>query len=242
MYLDDVDVPEDPILGGSPVGDVVSDGVAPGWDAAVGAEEVAGVAFELDLEPVADGLPLEGGIVKGTGSGSLNDLLAGGTEEEGLAGSCEEAAVAAPEAEGATAIDELDVPAGGVVGAVTALYHALLVLPGHQVLAVVAPQAHGLRPVEQLHQLNSNTGKEWLGLEGRRRRSEDKGFLRTTERQRLGFFGTVIDFGRRREDTAPRERQLWFTAPFFACFSSLSLEMTVAAMRVTSCYTYLSYY
>lgn len=99
--------------------------------------------------------------------------------------------MAAPEAEGATAIDELDVPAGGVVGSVTALYHVLLVLPGHQVLAVVAPQAHGLRPVEQLHQLNSNTGKEWLGLEGRRRR-RDKGFLRTMERPRLGFLGTVM--------------------------------------------------
>ncbi|URE22526.1 magnesium ion transmembrane transporter [Musa troglodytarum] len=149
--LDDVDVPKDPVLGGGAVGDVVGDGVAPGGEAAVAAEVVAVAGLELDLDALAEGLPLEGRVEAGRQGQA--DLLAGDAEEEGFVGGGKVAAVAAAETERVGgAVHALHRPPSAARAAVAVLADVFPLLLRHQELVVVAPQPHHLRPGEQLHQ------------------------------------------------------------------------------------------
>lgn len=148
--VDDIDVPQNPILGGGAVRDVMGDGVAPRREAAVGAEEVAVAGLELDLDAVANRLPLDGGV-EARGHG-LEDLAAGDAEEEGLVGGGEVAAVAALEAQHQGGpVHDLHRPPGVAGRPVAVLAHALLVLFRDQIFVMVAPKPDHPRPAEQIH-------------------------------------------------------------------------------------------
>ena len=149
-YVDDVDVPQNPILCGGAVGDIVGDGIAPWREAAVGAEEVAVAGLELGLDAVADGLPLDGGVEAG-GHG-LEDLAAGDAEEEGLVRGGEVAVVAALEAQNRGGpVHDLHRPPGVAGCPVAVLAHVLLVLVRRQIFVVVAPKPDHPRPAEKIH-------------------------------------------------------------------------------------------
>lgn len=55
--LNDVDVPEDPILSGGSVRNVVSDGVSPRRQTTVAAEVMTVTSLELDQSSVSDRFP-----------------------------------------------------------------------------------------------------------------------------------------------------------------------------------------
>lgn len=129
------------------------DGVPPRRRAPIGAQVLAAPAPQLHLEPVPDGLPLQGpaGGRALPGQG-LEDLLPGHAEEEGLVGGGEVASVAAPEAdEVGPALDGLDGPAGAGGGAVAALAGGLAVVVGDEVLVEVAPELDGPGLREEIH-------------------------------------------------------------------------------------------
>lgn len=95
LNLNNVDIPEDPILRGGSTGNVVGDRISPRWQTPVGSQEVAISGLELDLGPFSDGFPLDGGIEppeKG-----LEDFPAGHSEQKGLIAGREVLAVAALE-------------------------------------------------------------------------------------------------------------------------------------------------
>lgn len=92
--VNDVDRPEDPILRGGPLRNVVGDGVLPRRSTAIGAQELASLCSELQLEAFLYGLPLGGRVHFGRGKG-LDNLSAGPAEEENFVGGGEVAAIAA---------------------------------------------------------------------------------------------------------------------------------------------------
>jgi hypothetical protein len=147
--LEDLDIPEHPA--GVAVRDVVGDGVAPGREPGVGAEEVVVPRAEADgAGAVALRHPLDGGV-EAVGQ-RLRDLAARRAEEERLVGGGEVAAVAAAQAQHAGAVrDRLHLPPRVQGRRVPVLRYAGLVLVRVQVLVVVAPQPHCLGALEQLH-------------------------------------------------------------------------------------------
>lgn len=148
--LDDVDLPEDPVLRGGPVGDVVRNGVPPRGKTAVGAEEVAVPRLQLDGAVLPDRLPLNGAVE--ARRQRLQHLPPRHAEEERLVRRREVLAVAAPQPDYVVGVlHELHRPFRRLGGAAAVLRDGGLVVLGDQVLAVGALQAYGLRVLEQLH-------------------------------------------------------------------------------------------
>jgi len=128
----------------------VRDGVSPGRQAPVGAEEVAVASLELDAASVLDGLPLDGGV-KPLGEG-LEDLVARHAQQEGLVGGGEVFTVTALEAYYVVVFGHVfDHPPRALGGPVAALRDRLFVLLRQQVLVVVAAETHRLGAVEEVH-------------------------------------------------------------------------------------------
>jgi len=156
-HLHDLDVPEHPVLRGGAVRDVVGDGVPPGREPPVGAEEVAVPRLEARLEAVPHGLPLHR-RVRARGR-RLQHLPPRHAEQERLVGGGEVAAVAAPEADDAgDARHGLDAPPRVGGRAVAVLRDVHLVLVRVQELDVVALEPHHLGPREQLHRELGGSG------------------------------------------------------------------------------------
>jgi len=150
INLDDFHVPEDPVLRGGPVRNIVRDGVSPGRQAPIGAEEVAVASLELDAASVLDGLPLDGGVEPLRER--LEDLVARHAQQEELVGSCEVLAVTALQANYVVVFGHVfDHPPRALRGPLAGLRDRLFVLLRQQVLVVVAAETHRLRAVEEVH-------------------------------------------------------------------------------------------
>ena len=59
LNLDNINIPENPILSGSPVRNIMGDRVSPRWYTTIGSQEVTIPSLELDLGPFFNGFPLE---------------------------------------------------------------------------------------------------------------------------------------------------------------------------------------
>lgn len=150
--IDDVNVPENPIQSGSPVRDVVCDGVSPGRNAAVSAEELTVACLELDLVAFLDGLPFDGGVE--TARAGLEDFPAGHAKEEGLVRCGEVLTVATFETDNIVFRDvfnELYGPAALFGGSCPALSDGLFVFVGMEVLPVAALKTDDLGVFEYIH-------------------------------------------------------------------------------------------
>lgn len=164
MNLDDINIPQDPILRGGPVGDIMSDGVPPRRKAAIRSEKVAVAGLQLDTTTVPDGFPFHGGVKRGGGK-CLEHLAAGHAEEEGVVGGGEVFAVAAFEADDVAVFrDVLDEPAGGLGGAVSVLCDGFFIFLGEEVFVVVAAEAHRLGEVEEVHACSEFVGAHCLHI------------------------------------------------------------------------------
>lgn len=154
--VDDVHGPEDPILGGGSMRNVVGDGVPPRRRTAIGAEECASLGFELQVDAVLYGLPLNGRVHFGCGN-RLDNLFAGPAEEEGFVGGGQVAAVAALETDNVGLVrDELYHPPCFPGGADAALPDRFFVVVGDKVLVEVASEPDGFGFVEELHRELAN--------------------------------------------------------------------------------------
>ena len=159
MNVKDINVPENPILSGGPLRNIVGHRVPPRRQSPISPQEVAVAGLELDMVPVSDGLPLERGV--DPLGPRLGHLATGHAEQEGMVGGGEVLVVAALEADDGVGVGhELHGPARVLGGSVPVLSHRLLVLVGQQVLIVVATQAHRLGVAEEFH-----GGAELVGID-----------------------------------------------------------------------------
>lgn len=127
MDLQDINIPEDPILCGAPMGDIVSNRVPPRWQSTISPEEVPVAGLELHLSTIPERLPLDGGIEPPRQA--LNHFAASDAEQERLVGRREILAIAALEADDVVVLRHvLHDPLGVLGGAVPVLAHRLLVL------------------------------------------------------------------------------------------------------------------
>lgn len=111
MNLDDIHIPQNPILSGGSVRNVVGHRVPPRRQAPIGSEEVAVPGPEPDLGAFSDGLPLHRGV-EPPGQ-SLEHFPAGHAEQVGLVGGGEVLGEAALEADDGIGFGyELDGPSG----------------------------------------------------------------------------------------------------------------------------------
>ena len=150
MNLENIHIPEDPILCSGPMRDIVRHGVPPRWNPPVGSEKVPVTGLELDLRAVANGLPLDGGVEPPRHA--LHHLAARDAEEQRLVGRRQVFSVTALESDDVVELrNELHRPLGVAGGSVAVLRDGLLVLVGQEVFVVVAAEAHRLRAVEELH-------------------------------------------------------------------------------------------
>jgi len=60
--LQHINIPQDPILCGSPMRDIVRHGVPPRWEPPIGPQKVPVTGLKLHLRAVPHGLPLHGGV------------------------------------------------------------------------------------------------------------------------------------------------------------------------------------
>lgn len=150
LNLNDVDVPEDPVLGRGPVRDVMGHRVPPRRQPTIGPEEVTVAGLELQVVTFPDWLPLDGGV-KPSGQG-LQHLPTRHAQQEGLVGCGQVLPAGALQAyDGFGTGHELDGPPGVLGGTVSVLVDGLLVFLGQEVLLVVAAEPHRLGVVEEVH-------------------------------------------------------------------------------------------
>ena len=120
----------------------MSERVPPRRRPTIGAQVCAAPRSQLDLEPVAYGLPLELPVDELVYL-RLDDFIAGHAKKEREVGGGEVEPVAALEADDVGfVLDELDRPPGLSGVAVAALADGLFVVVGDEVLVEVAPQLH----------------------------------------------------------------------------------------------------
>lgn len=147
MNVNDINLPDNPILSGGPVRNIMGHRVPPRRQSAIAPQEVAVPGLELDIVPFSDGLPLERGV-EPLGP-RLKHLAAGHAEQEGTVGGGEVLVVAALEADDGLRVGhQLHGPARVLGGSVSVLGHRILVLLGQQILVVVATQPHLLGVAE----------------------------------------------------------------------------------------------
>lgn len=145
----------------------MGDRVPPRRHSTVGPQEVAVPGLELGLCPFSDGLPFDGGVRPPRLR--LGHFATGHAEQEGLVGGGEVLVVAALEADEVLGVrHKLDGPAGVLGGSVSILGDRLLVFLGHEVLVMVATEAHRLRVVKELHSRAELVG---IGLPPRSQRA-----------------------------------------------------------------------
>lgn len=150
LNVHDVNMPEDPILSGGPVRNIMRNGVSPRRKATISPQKLTIPSLELNKRAILDGLPLDGGV-KPAGPG-LEHLAAGHPQEKGLVGGGEVLSVAALQTNyGGSPRNGLDSPSGALAGSIAVLTDGFLVLLSQQVLVVVTLQTHRFGVVKELH-------------------------------------------------------------------------------------------
>lgn len=84
--INDIDVPEDLLVRGGPMRDIMCDRVPPRREAAIGTQVLAVASLELDLIPIPNRLPFNGRVQ--TSGHGLKNLATSHSDEERVVGSC----------------------------------------------------------------------------------------------------------------------------------------------------------
>lgn len=153
--IDDVNVPQDPILRGGSIRQIMRDRIPPWHRCSIGSQELPSFRPQFHFIPFLDRFPLNRRILFRIGQ-SLENFFTGHAEQKGLVGCTEVSAMAAPEANGVgVTVDGLNDPPGPIGGTVAALSHGLLVIVGHEEFVEVAAKPDRFGLVKELHMIEN---------------------------------------------------------------------------------------